>query len=282
MKILTFDVEEWFHILDYSNVRNVKNWSNYDSRIEANMETIFKILKSSNVSATFFVVGWIADKYPNIIKQISDLGFEVGSHTHYHQLSYDLDRQSFLKDVERSIYTLENITGKKVKSFRAPGFSITEKNKWAFEVLYELGIEKDSSVFPAKRAHGGLPNYKYTMPSLLEYNGVQLKEFPINTFNIFNYPIVFSGGGYFRIFPYALINTMTKKSDYLMSYFHPRDFDYNQPLLDGLSLPRQFKSYVGLKNCRPKLERWLSDFDFIDLNTANDKISWDDAPIVQL
>ena len=197
MKILTFDVEEWFHILDYSDVRNEKNWSNYESRIEANMEAIFEILNGSNVSATFFVVGWIAEKYPNIIKKISDLGFEVGSHTHYHQLSFELDRQSFLKDVERSIYTLENITSKKVKSFRAPGFSITEKNKWAFEVLYELGIEKDSSIFPAKRAHGGLPNYKHTMPSLLEYNGVQLKEFPINTFNIFNHPIVFSGGGLF-------------------------------------------------------------------------------------
>jgi len=282
MKILTFDIEEWFHILDYSNVRNVKNWSNYESRIQENMETIFKILDSSNVSATFFVVGWIADKYPNIIKKISDLGFEVGSHTHSHQLSFELDRKSFFKDVERSIYTLEDTTGKKVKSFRAPGFSITEKNKWAFEVLYELGIEKDSSVFPAKRAHGGLQSYKYTTPSLLEYNGVQLKEFPINTFNIFNHHIVFSGGGYFRLLPYPLINTMTKKSSYIMSYFHPRDFDYNQPLLTGLSLPRKFKSYVGLKNCRPKLERWLSDYDFIDLNTANNEINWDTAHIIKL
>ena len=146
MKILTFDVEDWFHILDYSNVRNSKNWSNYESRIEANMQIIFEILNSSNVSATFFVVGWIATKYPNIIK-ISDLGYDRQSY-HYHQLSYELDRQSFLKDVERSIYTLK-ILREKSKSFRAPGFSITE-NKWAFEVLYELGIERDSSVFPAK------------------------------------------------------------------------------------------------------------------------------------
>tara|TARA_B100000886_G_C20421342_1_gene491752 strand:- start:430 stop:1278 length:849 start_codon:yes stop_codon:yes gene_type:complete len=282
MKILTFDIEEWFHILDYSSLGNTKEWSNYESRIEANMEIIFEIMKGSNVSATFFVIGWIADKYPNIIKKISNLGFEIGSHSHFHQLSYELDRNAFYNDVKRSIKSIEDSTGKKVKSFRAPGFSITEKNKWAFEALHQLGIEIDCSVFPAKRAHGGLPKYQHATPSILKCNGIQLKEFPINTFNIFKQSVVFSGGGYFRLLPYSFINIMTKKSNYVMSYFHPRDFDHSQKILPNLSLARRFKSYIGLKNCRPKLERWLSDFDFIDLDTANNKVDWEAAPVINL
>ena len=196
----------------------------------------------------------------------------VGSHTHLHQLAYEQDRKTFYNDVEKSIKTLEDCTGKKVTSFRAPGFSITKNNKWAFEVLHELGITKDSSVFPAGRAHGGLPSYSSAIPSIIEYNGIKLKEFPINTHTILGKPFIFSGGGYFRLLPYKTIKNWTIQSNYVMTYFHPRDFDIGQPIVPGLSLPRRFKSYVGIKNCKPKLEQWLSDFDFIDLNQA-DKIN---------
>ena len=159
MKILTFDIEEWFHILDNDSTKTEKNWVNYESRIHQNMERIFDVLETTNTKASFFVLGWIAEKYPEIVRSISDKGYEIGSHTTMHQLVYQQDRNQFQTDVERSIKSLEDISGEKVKMFRAPGFSITEQNKWAFEVLYELGIEIDSSIFPAKRAHGGLPNY---------------------------------------------------------------------------------------------------------------------------
>ncbi|MDA9018825.1 DUF3473 domain-containing protein, partial [Flavobacteriaceae bacterium] len=160
--------------------------------------------------------------------------------------------------------------------------SITKNNKWAFEVLHELGITKDSSVFPAGRSHGGLPSYKSAIPSITEYNGIKLKEFPINTYNILGKPIIFSGGGYFRLFPYTLIKTLTNKSDYIMSYFHPRDFDYEQPIVPGLSGFRLFKSYVGLKKCKPKLEKWINEYDFVDLLTADKMINWEKAPIIKL
>jgi polysaccharide deacetylase family protein (PEP-CTERM system associated) len=282
MKILTFDIEEWFHILDNNKTRTISDWNNFDSRIRIGMNLIYDILDGIEKSATFFVVGWMAEKYPEIIREISDRGFEIGSHTHLHQLAYQQDRQTFYNDVEKSIKTLEDCIGKKVTSFRAPGFSITENNKWAFEVLHELGITKDSSVFPAGRAHGGLPSYGTAIPSIIEYNGLNLKEFPINTHTILGKPFIFSGGGYFRLLPYEIIKKFTLQSTYVMTYFHPRDFDIEQPMVPGLSYSRRFKSYVGIKNCKPKLERWLNDFDFIDLNQADESINWNHVPKVRL
>ena len=282
IKILTFDIEEWFHILDNKKTKTVSDWNKFDSRIRKGMDLIFDILDKTEKSATFFVVGWMAEKYPEIIREISDRGFEIGSHTHLHQLAYEQDRNIFYKDVNRSIKTLEDCTGKKVTSFRAPGFSITKNNKWAFEVLHELGITKDSSVFPAGRAHGGLPSFRSALPSIIEYNGINLKEFPINTHNILGKAFIFSGGGYFRLLPYKIIKNWTLQSNYVMTYFHPRDFDIGQPIVPGLSLPRRFKSYIGIKKCKPKLEEWLGDFDFIDLEQADLLINWDQATLVKL
>ena len=282
MKILTFDIEEWFHILYNKETKGASDWVNFESRIHKNMDTIFEIIEKSNTRATFFVVGWIAKQYPEIVKEIVRRGFEVGSHTHLHQLAYEQDRQTFFKDVEKSIKILEDLTGKKVRSFRAPGFSITAHNKWAFEVLHELGIEIDASVFPAGRAHGGLPEYNEAKPSILQYNGIQLKEFPINTHQIFGKPLIFSGGGYFRLLPFKYIKSWSSSADYVMTYFHPRDFDHKQPLVPGLSMPRRFKSYVGLKKCQPKLEQWLRDFEFVDIETANKQIDWGKVKTVKI
>lgn len=282
MNILTFDIEEWFHILEHPETSNRGSWLKFESRIERNMEIIFRIIEDANTSATFFVVGWIAEQYPGIIKSIVDRGFEVGSHTHLHQLVYEQSRKAFANDVERSIKTLEDCSGKKVRSFRAPGFSIKGSNLWAFETLCDLGIEIDSSIFPAHRSHGGLPSYDVPTPSLLRSNGKVLKEFPINIATCFSKPIIFSGGGYFRLLPYPVIRSLTKRSKYVMSYFHPRDFDYEQPLVPGLSRLRQFKSYVGLKRCKMKLDKWLADFDFIDLKTADERIDWGNIKIVDI
>jgi len=282
MKILTFDVEDWFHILDNKSTKTEKEWENYTPRIHKNMDLIFKMLEESGYKASFFVLGWIAEKYPEIVKEISEKGYQVGSHTHTHQLVYEQNRNDFFQDVDRSIKTLEDLTGKKIRIFRAPGFSITENTKWAFEVLYELGIKLDSSIFPAGRSHGGMPHFKYNKPSLIKYNGVTIKEFPINTVKIFSRSVIFSGGGYFRLLPYNLIKKLSYKSDYIMSYFHPRDFDFKQPLIKELSLLRKFKSYVGLKNTEFKLKKWFSDYDFIDLREGEKKIDWNNVNIINL
>ena len=198
-----------------------------------------------------------------------------------HQLAYEQTRLQFSEDLRKSINTIENITGKKVKSFRAPGFSITEKNIWAFEELFLNGITHDSSVFPAVRAHGGFPSFKETKPTLLKYNGVVIKEFPINTVNIFGKRLIYSGGGYFRALPYWLIRKWASKSDYVMTYFHPRDFDPNQPMIKDLSASRKFKSYVGLKSCYSKLFNLSKETKFLDLETA-DVLSWSNSQEVSL
>lgn len=282
MKILTFDIEEWFHILDNESTKTINEWKNYEVRIHQNMERIFSILDKTNQKATFFCLGWIAETYPEIIKEIVTRGYEIGTHTSMHQLIYEQTPKEFAKDLEHSVKTLEDLTGQKVKYFRAPGFSITEDNKWAFEIMAAQGIEVDSSVFPAPRAHGGLPSYKQPVPSIIKYNGIELKELPINYTSILGKSIIFSGGGYFRLFPYPLLKHWSKQSDYVMSYLHPRDFDAEQPVIKELSLPRKFKSYVGLKGATAKLEKWITDFDFIDIATAVNQIDWKNVPVVEL
>lgn len=282
MKILTFDIEEWFHILDNKSTKTETNWNTYEERINRNMDKVFQFLKINNLKATFFVVGWIAEKYPHIIKKIDSLNFEIGSHTYYHQLMYEQSRREVSVDLKKSIDVIEQIIGKKVKYFRAPGFSITEKNKWAFEILINNGITHDCSVFPASRAHGGIPSYKLAIPSRLIYNGLELKEFPINTTTILFNDWIYSGGGYFRLTPYNLIKYWSSKSDYIMTYFHPRDFDPEQPIIKELSNFRKFKSYIGLKSCMKKLNRWVNDFEFIDIKKADETINWKKVPVVKL
>lgn len=282
MNILTFDIEEWFHLLDNESTKTIDEWKNYEVRIHDNMERIFAILERTNSKATFFCLGWIAETYPEVIKEIVSRGYEIGTHTNMHQLIYEQTQKEFAKDLEHSVKTLEDLTGQKVKYFRAPGFSITENEKWAFEILVKQGIEVDSSIFPAARAHGGFPSYKEPVPSLLKYNGIQLKELPINYITFVGNPVIFSGGGYFRLFPYPLLKKWTKQSGYVMSYLHPRDFDAGQPVIKELSIPRKFKSYVGLKGATTKLEKWLTDFEFMDVGTAIKTINWDEVPEVQL
>jgi polysaccharide deacetylase family protein (PEP-CTERM system associated) len=282
MNILTFDIEEWFHILDNKSTKTSREWSSYETRIHYNMDKIFDLLENQNSKATFFVVGWIAEKYPELVKRIDNSGYEIGSHTNMHQLMYEQSLNEVESDLQRSIETIQGITGKKLRAFRAPGFSITEKNKWVFEVLAKNGITHDSSIFPAGRAHGGFPSYSKAKPSIIEINGYKLKEFPINTASLLTIKWIYSGGGYFRLTPYNLIKHWTKSSDYVMTYFHPRDFDPEQPMIKELSFVRKFKSYVGLKNCKNKLHNWITDFEFIDLKTADRLINWSEVPIIKL
>ncbi|HIE15701.1 MAG TPA: DUF3473 domain-containing protein [Bacteroidales bacterium] len=282
MRILTFDIEEWFHILDNASTKSEAEWNNYGVRIHKNVDRILDYLQENNQKATFFCLGWIAKKYPQVIKKIDHLGYEIGCHSQNHQLVYEQNKSKFKRDIEIAIKTIEDIIGKKVILYRAPGFSITKNEIWALEELIDLGIKIDSSIFPAQRGHGGFPEFSPAQPSIININGSQLKEFPINTQNILGKPIVFSGGGYFRLFPYSLIKNYTRKSNYIMTYFHPRDFDQKQPVIKDLSLTRKFKSYYGLKNTMSKLKKWTNEFEFIDIRTAVNNIEWEKVKIVNL
>jgi len=277
MNILTFDIEEWFHILDNDSTKTASEWQHYEERIHVNMDRIFQALDEAGAKATFFCLGWMVEKYPDVIKAIAQRGYEVGTHTTMHQLIYDQNPRVFEQDLERSVKTLEDAAGQKVRCFRAPGFSVREDNRWVFDILARQGIEIDCSIFPAPRAHGGFPSYKAVFPALIQYDGVRLKEFPINYITVFGKPVIFSGGGYFRLFPYPLIKRWARQSPYVMTYFHPRDFDAAQPVIAGLPLRRRFKSYIGLGGAYGKLQKLLRDFDFTDIATADKQIDWEKA-----
>lgn len=282
MNILTFDVEEWFHLLDCDATRTENEWKNYEVRIYDNVERIFRILEDSNTKATFFIIGWVAKTYPDLVKRIAEK-YQIGCHTMNHQLVWQQTPQEFRADVEEGVKMLEDITGKKVECFRAPGFSIRESEGWAFEILADLGIKYDCSVFPAQHAHGGMPSYPKAAPGIIEYQGVQMKEFPVGFKTLAGKHIVFSGGGYFRLFPYPLIKKWSKESsEYMMSYIHPRDLDAGQPMIQSLPITRKFKSYVGLSGAENKLRRWLKDFDFVDVETASSLVDWATAPHIKL
>jgi len=281
MNILTFDIEDWFHLLDIKCTATEAEWRNFKPRIHANVERLLDVTLRHGHKATFFCLGWVAEQYPEIIRQIDELGFEVASHSHLHQLVYQQTPDQFREDLKRSIHALEDITGKKIRSYRAPGFSFIRGNAWAVETLLEFGIERDSSIFPAERGHGGYENFGPAQPSVLDCRMGKLKEFPISLGRAFGKSIVFSGGGYFRLLPYWIIQRLTMQSDYVMTYFHPRDFDANQPMLD-LPFHRRFKSYVGLKGAYRKLDQWLGENKFIDMETAGKLINWDTAPIIEM
>ncbi len=282
MNILTFDVEDWFHVLDNPETKDEKQWIQLESRIHQNMDKIFELLDKHDQKATFFSIGWVARKYPEILKRIDSHGYEIASHSDMHQLAYEFNKEEFRQDLDRSVKSIEDVIGKKVRAYRAPGFSLMQENKWVFEELIKNGIEMDCSVFPAKRAHGGFEEFGYAEPAYIEVDGARIKEFPINIYPLFGKNIIFSGGGYFRLIPYPLMKHFMKRSDYVMTYLHPRDFDVEQPMIEGLSAFRKFKSYVGIKGSLRKLDRLIEDFKFVDLQEADRSIEWSKSKIISL
>jgi polysaccharide deacetylase family protein (PEP-CTERM system associated) len=283
MNILSFDIEEWFHILDHGATRTEEEWSNFDSRINSNVDRILLILDDNNQKATFFCLGWIGRHYPEVIRRIDAAGHEIASHSDRHQLVYEQTPREFEADLADSLSVLQDLTGRRVNTYRAPGFSVTAENReWVFEKLLEAGIEIDCSVFPASRGHGGMPDFSEERPTLIQCRSGQLREFPINTHPVLGRRVVFSGGGYFRLMPYSLIRRFAKNSAYVMTYFHPRDFDKGQPVIGGLSQWRYFKSYYGLSSCERKLRQFLKDFDFVTVGAADTSIGWESVPTVRI
>jgi polysaccharide deacetylase family protein (PEP-CTERM system associated) len=223
-----------------------------------------------DLKGTFFCLGWIAEKFPHIIKRIDAAGHHIGTHSYYHQLAYEQTEDEYRKDLSDSIKILSDLTGKKIDAYRAPGFSIKESNLWAFDVMAEEGIKYDSSVFPANRAHGGLPQFTTDQPcKVITKKGYEIIELPMNTASLLGQKFVFSGGGYFRLLPEWYLKKLFKSKDYVMTYFHPRDFDAGQPMIPGLSRFRKFKSYTGIKNTSNKLSSIINQNAFNGLKTED-------------
>ena len=280
MNILTFDIEDWYNC-DF--ITTDFDWDKHEVRIYENVDRILNEMAVRNLKGTFFCLGWLAEKHPEVIRKIHSHGHHIGCHSYQHELSFRFDREGFKNDTKKAKNLIEAVIGESINAFRAPGFSITEQNVWALEVLTELGFEYDCSLFPARHDYGGFTSYGKAEPSVLKLaNGLDIKEFPMNNHYVLGRNIVFSGGGFFRFFPYVLIKYWALRSSYLMTYFHPRDFDPNQPIISSLPLRRKFKSYVGLSTSFGKFQKLLDDFQFLSIKEANESIDWEKVRIIEL
>ena len=257
--IFSIDVEDWFHILDLPTAPDVNAWHTKESRVEKNLNTILDLLDHNDTKATLFVLGWVAEKYPKLIKEAQKRGHEIASHGYAHQLVYGMKPEEFFQDILKAKNILEAITGDKVLGLRAPGFSITPETPWAFEMLAKAGYVYDSSIFPTKRAHGGFVGAELSPHPINTKHGTII-EFPISVVNVLGSKVCFFGGGYFRLFPWTLIKAKSEQVNFegrpVVYYIHPRDIDPHQPRLP-MSFIRQFKSYVNLHSTEEKLLRLI-------------------------
>lgn len=246
MNILTFDIEEWVIEKEHYGDRK-EMYAEYDQLLDHILEQ----LSIHDTKATFFCLGKIAKDYPHVVKKIETEGHEIGSHSHAHKWINKMTPEEFREDTRQAVYALEDLVGKKVKSFRAPAFSIGESNKWAFEILSEFGIENDASIFPGARDFGGFPNFTEQKPCIIECNGIRINEFPIPLYSlpILKKQIAYSGGGYFRLLPLWFIKKRMELSDYNMGYFHIKDLVTTKDPLESKSEYEKYYHQSGsLKN----------------------------------
>jgi polysaccharide deacetylase family protein (PEP-CTERM system associated) len=258
--IFSVDVEDWFHILDFPSAPDISEWNSLPSCVERNFRKLLDIFSAKDVRVTCFFLGYIAERYPHLVREAHRRGHEIASHGYSHRLIYSMTPETFLEDVSKSKAILENITGEAVLGYRGPGFSVTKDTPWFFDTILKAGYRYDSSVFPAPRQHGGLETNRYE-PHLISG---QLMEFPITVTTVLGQRMCFFGGGYLRLFPYAVVRQMCCKvldeNRPVVFYIHPREIDPTHPRL-RLSPARAFKSYVNLHSTEPKIRKILDEFE---------------------
>ncbi|MCK4948036.1 MAG: polysaccharide deacetylase family protein [Candidatus Aureabacteria bacterium] len=266
LNAFTIDVEDWFHVCDVDNKESkFDNWNKCENRVVDNTLLLLKILREHDTKATFFFLGWVAEKHPELVRKVSEDGHEIATHGYAHKLIYEQTPEEFSEDLKKSVNILEGIITEKVIGHRGAGFSIREDSLWALKIIAECGLKYDSTIFPAKRGHGGLESaesYPYLMD--LERN-LRMWEFPMSVAHVFGRKVPFSGGGYLRLFPYWFvkrsIGLINKRGKPAIVYIHPREIDIKQPRMK-LPLSRKFKYYVNLKTAEAKIKALLADFEF--------------------
>jgi polysaccharide deacetylase family protein (PEP-CTERM system associated) len=262
--IFTVDVEDYFQVNNLSRVVPRSQWNNHQSRVEANSDKVLALLARAKVKATFFVLGWIAQRFPKIVKDIQAAGHEVASHGFSHKRICEQAPDEFRHDLRQSKKLLEAITGAPVKGYRAPTYSITRQTEWALDILIEEGFAYDSSIFPFRYQKSGLAKEK-RYPHQVKRGKGSIWEFPISGLNLFGGNVPFSGGGYFRLCPYHLllkgIKGINKRGQPAMVYVHPWEFDPGQPRFKLPALAA-FRHYYNLAGTEAKLERLFSEVEF--------------------
>lgn len=266
---LTIDVEDYFQVSAFEDVIKPGDWGSMEQRVEGSTEKILAMLADHDIKATFFIVGWIADKFPQLVKAIHNHGHVIGCHSYWHRKIYDLSPEEFRTDTLKAKVLLEETIEEPVLGYRAPSYSITGKSLWALNILKELGFTYDSSIFPVYHDTYGIPNaprftYRHT-------NG--LLEYPISTALMLGRKIPVSGGGYFRLFPYwftrfALNSINQKERMPFVFYLHPWEFDPEQPRIYQARVLSRFRHYNNLDRVKQRFDQLLKDFQFIPMPTG--------------
>jgi len=262
---MTIDVEDYFQVSAFAPYISRDSWSTRECRVEANMDRILGILDDGNVTATFFTLGWIAERYPAMVRRIVDGGHELASHGYSHLRVSDQDFGEFTDDIKRSKALLEQIGGKPVLGYRAPSFSIGSSNLWALDALYATGYRYSSSIYPIRHDHYGMPN----APRFAFYpNGTGgLLEVPITTVRLLQRNLPAGGGGYFRLLPYSLSRWLMERVNRedqqpAIFYFHPWELDPDQPRPPGLNMKTRFRHYVSIGRMEGRIKALTRDFEW--------------------
>ena len=263
--ILTVDVEDYYMVSAFSDIIPTEKWDSYGNRIENNIMRILDIFEKHDTKGTFFILGWVAERYPQIVKEIDRRGHEIGCHSYQHKLVYDMTIEEFREDTRKAKTILEEIVGKRIYGYRAPSYSITKKSMWALEILREEGFLYDSSIFPIVHDRYGYPEFD-RFPMFLETPSGGILEIPLSTIRIFNKNIPAGGGGYLRLFPllfteWAIKNLNGKESKSAILYFHPWEIDADQPRINGSYLSR-FRHYTNIGKTENRIGHLLKTFRF--------------------
>ncbi len=261
---LTIDVEDYFQVAAFEDIIQPESWGSMDFRAGNNTDCLLAILEQQQVKATFFIVGWIAEKCPELVKKIAAAGHEVGCHSYWHRKIYDLSPEEFREDTKRAKDILEDIIGRKILGYRAPSYSITKKSLWALDILEDLGFEYDSSIFPIYHDNYGIPDaprFEYKLPNH------DMKEYPISTSLVLGRKIPVAGGGYFRLFPYWFTKMALKKINVhenkpFIFYLHPWEVDPGQPRMKNAKMLSRFRHYNNLHKTAERYKMLLRDFNF--------------------
>ena len=262
---LTVDIEDYYQVSAFEPLVGLAKWDRYPSRVVRNTRMLLNMLNGRGVKATFFVLAWVGERYPQLVKEIAANGHPIGCHSYQHRLIYTLSPDEFKEDTHRAKDILEQITGLRVTGYRAPSYSITKHSLWAYDILEELGFVFSSSVFPIYHDRYGIPDaprFAYRVPHH------DLVEYPISTARFLGYNIPVSGGGYFRLFPYAfarlaLSRINNKEHQPFVFFIHPWEMDPDQPRIAHASLRSKLRHYTNLHKTKERFHKLLNEFSFI-------------------
>jgi polysaccharide deacetylase family protein (PEP-CTERM system associated) len=269
MHCLSFDVEEHFQVSAFWSEARRQQWDKYESRVENNTRKLVELLAQHDTKATFFVLGWVAERHPGMVKDLASKGHEIASHGHGHELVTMQTPEQFRLDIRKAKQILEDLTGKPVEGYRAPSFTITSGNSWALSILAEEGHIYDSSMYSRfhRSKNGGVLAGIYP----IDTGAGRIWEVPLSTLNVFGFRLPVAGGGYFRLFPYAtskaFLRQLEMRGAQLVFYLHPWEIDPEQPRMRGPWLS-QIRHYMNLGKTQMRMSKLLTDFRFAPIGDA--------------